>query len=143
MIENSFNETGKQRKNNLNGELGMVEKSAFTPTFVDKWDDIDLQSEKEEASAVQLITSLLGLDKIDRFIEDTLVNLQTDLSEPLTRREAEVFKLIISGNTNKKIAEIICRTTRTVEYHRNSIMRKLDAHNAAEMIQKASIMGIV
>lgn len=79
--------------------------------------------------------------EMDELLEDALLNTKCD--ESLTKREAEILKLIVSGKTNKKIARKIHRTERTVEYHRNRLMRKLGAHNAADLVKRAIAMGIV
>jgi DNA-binding NarL/FixJ family response regulator len=76
----------------------------------------------------------------DEFLENTLLNVK--LAESLTKREAEILKLIISGQTNRKIAQNLYRTERTIEYHRHELMRKLGAHNAAELVKRAITMGI-
>jgi DNA-binding NarL/FixJ family response regulator len=60
----------------------------------------------------------------------------------LTRRETEVLRFILSGKTNKDMARILCRAERTVEYHRNRLMRKLGVHNVAELVKCAIAMGI-
>jgi hypothetical protein len=51
--------------------------------------------------------------EMDTVLEDMLHNI--DIAEPLTRREGEVLRLVVSGKTNKEIARILCRTERTVE----------------------------
>ncbi len=76
----------------------------------------------------------------DRLLEKTLSNI--NITEPLTKREAEILKLIVSSKTNKEIAKVLCRTQRTIEYHRNRLMRKLNAHNVADLIKRAISMGI-
>lgn len=77
----------------------------------------------------------------DDVLEDTLVGIGP--VEHLTKREAEILKLIVRGNTNKKIAQKLYRAERTVEYHRNRLMRKLGAHNAADLVKRAIAMGVV
>ena len=79
--------------------------------------------------------------KTDQLLENTLLNIK--LPESLSKREAEILKSIIAGKTNKKIAKEICRTERTVEYHRHRLMRKLDAHSAVDLIKSAISMGIL
>ncbi len=81
------------------------------------------------------------LPEMDELLENTLLNVKLDKS--LTKREAEILKLIVFGKTNKKIAQKICRTERTVEYHRHRLMRKLGAHSAADLVKRAIAMGIV
>jgi DNA-binding NarL/FixJ family response regulator len=79
--------------------------------------------------------------QVDGIIEQTFC--VTDQRPYLTPREAEVLQLIISGKTNKEIAQAISRVERTVEYHRNHLMRKLNAHNISELFKKAISMGIM
>lgn len=64
------------------------------------------------------------------------------VSEPLTRREKEILHLVVSGRSNKEIAKALCRSERTVEYHRNRIMRKMGVHNAAGLVARAIWLGI-
>ncbi len=64
-------------------------------------------------------------------------------AEPLTRREEEILEMIVAGKTNKQIARQLCRSERTVEYHRNRLMRKIGAHNSAELVKKAISMSLV
>jgi len=74
-------------------------------------------------------------------LEKTLLNVKLD--ESLTKREAEILKLIAAGNTNKKIAQKLDRTERTVEYHRHRLMRKLGVKSTARLVKRAIEMGIV
>ena len=73
-------------------------------------------------------------------MEGTLNNI--GIGEPLTKREAEILRLIVAGKTNKEIARIFCRAERTIEYHRNRLMRKLGVHNAAGLVKRAVAMSI-
>jgi DNA-binding NarL/FixJ family response regulator len=61
----------------------------------------------------------------------------------LTPRETQILRWVADGRTNKQIAKLLSRSTRTVEYHRNRLMRKLDAHTAAEMVKQAVKMGML
>ena len=80
-------------------------------------------------------------DDADFLVEQTFCGI--DEQPHLTPREAEILRLIISGKTNKEIARIICRVERTVEYHRDHLMRKLDTHNISDLFKKAISMGIM
>ena len=62
--------------------------------------------------------------------------------KPLTVTELKVLKVIIDGMTNNEIAQLLDRSVRTIEDHRNHIMRKLDAHNAFELVERAAQMGL-
>ena len=58
-------------------------------------------------------------------------------SEKLTSREREVLKLIAEGQTNKKIADLLFISIRTVENHRANIMRKLQFKNTSDLVKYA------
>ncbi len=78
--------------------------------------------------------------EIDTSLEKTLNGPSID--EILTKRERQILEYIIAGHTNKEIAQKLYRTQRTVEYHRNRLMRKLDTHTTAELVKRAILMGI-
>ena len=78
----------------------------------------------------------------DGLIESVLVGKGVP-GEHLTARETQILQSIVAGQTNKQIARMLSRSQRTVEYHRNRLMRKLNAHTAAELVRKAIAMGIV
>jgi DNA-binding NarL/FixJ family response regulator len=61
--------------------------------------------------------------------------------ERLTRREREVFELLIHGNSNDEIATNLLIARRTVETHRQRIMNKLSAHSVAQMQRIAAREG--
>jgi len=65
-----------------------------------------------------------------------------DTGKPLTRTELKVLRLIIHGKSNKKIAQLLRRSIRTVEDHRYHIMRKLAAHNAIELAERTIQMSL-
>lgn len=57
--------------------------------------------------------------------------------EGLTRREREVLAEITSGATNKEAGRRLGISPRTIEVHRASIMDKLGAKNAADLVRIA------
>lgn len=59
----------------------------------------------------------------------------------LTERERQVLKLVAEGARNRDIAELLCISLKTVETHRLNLMKKLDAHNAADLTQWAYRLG--
>jgi len=63
--------------------------------------------------------------------------------DTLTQREREVLKLIAEGHKNREIADILCISLKTVEKHRDNLMKKLDLHSAAELTAFAMEKGIV
>jgi len=63
--------------------------------------------------------------------------------EQLTAREREVLEGIVRGRTNKEIASELGISYRTVETHRESLMRKLQIRTVAELTRFALSAGIV
>jgi DNA-binding NarL/FixJ family response regulator len=61
----------------------------------------------------------------------------------LTLRELEVAQLLAEGKVTKEIATILGTTTSTAATHRTNVMRKLGAHNLAQMTLKAIAEGII
>lgn len=63
--------------------------------------------------------------------------------ETLTPRQQEVMRLLASGFSNKRIAEVLCISPKTVENHRSQIMEKLGLHNSVELGQYAAKLGLI
>lgn len=55
----------------------------------------------------------------------------------LTEKEKEVLLLVSSGLTTKEIAEKMNISFHTVESHRKNLLRKCNAKNSAELVQKS------
>jgi RNA polymerase sigma factor (sigma-70 family) len=52
----------------------------------------------------------------------------------LSRRERDVFDLLVRGNSNKEIAELLAISPRTVEDHRAAIVLKTRANGLSQLI---------
>lgn len=63
--------------------------------------------------------------------------------ESLTKREREVLVHVAMGRSNKKVAGELGISVRTVETHRENLMRKLDIHSVAELTRLALKTGLV
>ncbi len=61
----------------------------------------------------------------------------------LTRREMEVLQLVAEGKANKVTADMLHISVKTVEKHRQQVMRKLDLHNIASLTRYAIANGII
>ena len=61
----------------------------------------------------------------------------------LTRKEYQVLQLIAEGHSNPAIAEILFVSPKTVDTHRQNIMKKLDVHSTAELIKTAMKQGLI
>jgi FixJ family two-component response regulator len=54
----------------------------------------------------------------------------------LSRREREVMDLMVQGHPNKRIAQILGISPRTVENHRASVMEKTDSDHLSALIHR-------
>ena len=63
--------------------------------------------------------------------------------DTLTTREREILQLVAEGNSNKKIAEVLFISPKTVETHRAHIMDKLNIHDRAGLIKYAIRKGMI
>ncbi|MEH2499783.1 FixJ family two-component response regulator [Bradyrhizobium sp. AZCC 1678] len=61
----------------------------------------------------------------------------------LTSRESEVFALMVRGKMNKQIAHLLGTSERTIKYHRQMIMQKLQVGSFAEAVSVAERTGIL
>lgn len=78
---------------------------------------------------------LQGIRHIDDTFEELLENQPK--FPTLTPREHQVLNLIVSGRTNKEIAEVLGISVKTVEKHRGSVMTKLNVHSIAQLVAQA------
>jgi DNA-binding NarL/FixJ family response regulator len=65
------------------------------------------------------------------------------LIEGLSPREREVLALVASGDTNKEIGSALGISPRTVESHRESLVKKLKIRTVAELTRFAVETGLV
>jgi DNA-binding NarL/FixJ family response regulator len=61
----------------------------------------------------------------------------------LSSREVEVLQLIAEGEANKQIASTLSISIKTVEKHREHLMRKLDIHETAGLTRYAIEAGVI
>ncbi|MBW1972256.1 MAG: response regulator transcription factor [Deltaproteobacteria bacterium] len=61
----------------------------------------------------------------------------------LTSREREVLQLIAEGKSTSQIGDIMCISIKTVETHRQNIMKKLNINTVAGLVKYAIQKGLV
>ena len=82
-----------------------------------------------------------------RLLQDYLQRVggsdQPLLHDDLTSREREVLTLIAQGLTNAAIAEQLVISAKTVDRHRENIMRKLNLHSRVDLVKYAIHKGLI
>src|SRR5688572_11153704 len=89
------------------------------------------------ASGLRYLPPSVSVDAVERELAAT----PNQPFQRLTRREREVFELLIRGHSNDEIATRLFIARRTVETHRQRIMNKLSAHSVTQMQRLAARHG--
>jgi len=63
--------------------------------------------------------------------------------ESLTARETDVMLAIVSGHSNKQVANQLSISPRTVEIHRARVMEKMGADSVAGLVKMAAVLDLV
>ncbi len=108
--------------------------------------DIPMSVEAVKAGAFNFIEKPLDgqmlLDAVETALrESDLTNILK--GKLLTKTEAVILNLILQGRSNRGVAHILHRSVRTIEDHRNHIMRKLDVDNVVDLVKRATALGMV
>ena len=74
---------------------------------------------------------------------ESVIKENSDSDLILTKREKEILRLLLSGNSNKEIAEALDISKRTAEVHRFNLMKKLKVKNLMELSNKATEYSLI
>ena len=122
--------------------------------FLTGYGDIPTSVLAIKAGACDFLTKPVSRDKLLAAIERAVAGYQATrerrdrddaihaLVETLTRREREVFELVIQGKLNKQIGHDLGTTERTVKAHRHNVMVKMKVKSLAELVSLAVQLGI-
>lgn len=104
----------------------------------------------KDASASELLLAIISILKgrvylspefASYLIENNLDSVEARDMQPddtlLTHRELEVLRLVAAGRTSKEIGALLYISSRTVEKHRASLMRKLRVPHMAALVSYA------
>jgi two-component system response regulator NreC len=128
--------------------------------FLSMYDDEDYLAEcveiggsgyvLKDSPADQLITAIREVHRGGSFLSPRLLTRLVDgfrvqghnaVRQPrfgtLTKREREILKMLAEGRSVKEIASGFDLSVKTVEAHKFNLMRKLDIHNKAQLVQYA------
>ncbi len=91
-------------------------------------------------SKVYISPSIAGVVTEDYL--ERLAEKDTSVHSVLTSREVEVLQLLAEGESTKQAASTLGVSTKTIESHRQNIMKKLDIDNIVDLIKYAIREGI-
>src|SRR5664279_2256936 len=128
--------------------------------FLSMYDDDDYLAEcvdigasgyvLKDSPAEQLVTAIREVSRggsylsprlLTRLVDDLRMQNRGPARQPrfgtLTKREREILKMLAEGKSVKEIASSFELSVKTVEAHKFNLMRKLDIHNKAQLVQYA------
>jgi two-component system response regulator NreC len=104
----------------------------------------------KDSPAAQLISAIRDVNRggsylsprmLSQLVDDFRSRIKSAHRLPrfatLTAREKEVLKVLAEGSSVKEIANSLKLSVKTVEAHKFNLMRKLDIHNKAQLVQYA------
>lgn len=91
---------------------------------------------------VFLYPSLAGR-LVQDYLQRAAAGAQPAVEDDLTPREREVLVLVAEGLSNAEIAGQLVISAKTVDRHRENIMRKLNLHNRVELVKYAIRKGLI
>ncbi len=104
----------------------------------------------KDCPAAQLLAAIRDVNRggsylsprmLSQLVDDFRSRVKSSARMPrfatLTAREKEVLKMLAEGQSVKEIACSLNLSVKTVEAHKFNLMRKLDIHNKAQLVQYA------
>lgn len=120
--------------------LTMHKKKEFIQQAMEAGADGYLLKEDADTELLKAVRTIReGNRFISSLLSSELASLVTGKSKigALTPRERQVAKLVAEGKSSKEIAELLYISVFTVRRHRESIMKKLDLKNVADLVRYA------
>jgi DNA-binding NarL/FixJ family response regulator len=117
------------------GALGYILKQTTGPDLI--------SAIKEVNRGNAYISPSIAKHLVSEYREFVKGGKLADKRTGLTPREFEVLQLIAEGNSNKKIAEQLFISIKTVETHRQKIMDVLNIHDVAGLTRYAIVNRII
>jgi len=111
----------------MNGAKGYLPKDTSRQELLDAINNI--------AHGDEYLGKLISSNILKSYIKKSRFGFERmDKDEPLTQREKEIIERVGAGLSNKEIADKLFISVRTVDCHKNNIMKKLKIKSTAELI---------
>jgi ATP/maltotriose-dependent transcriptional regulator MalT len=124
------------------GAPGIAARAQYALALVIRREDPKNASElASSAAATAKVLGMLPLRSRATALVEELMPAAT-ASVPLSRRECEVASLVAQGLSNRRIAEALVVSPRTVESHVQSILTKLDFGSRSQVAAWATANGL-
>ncbi|MGR6859161.1 response regulator transcription factor [Aliivibrio salmonicida] len=118
------------------------QQSPLSVIFLTGHGDVPMAVEALKLGAVDFFQKPVDGEQLARVINKAIaVSLsiydkqdRKKIFDSLTERETEILHLIVAGKRNQQIAAELFIAVRTVEVHRSSLMKKLNAESVADLV---------
>jgi FixJ family two-component response regulator len=134
----------------------LIELGSILPiVFVTGHSDIPTTVRAIKAGAEDFLTKPIPSEQMIDAIERAMARYELARSQrselnsfralvaSLTPRERQVFYLMVRGMINKRIADELGTTERTVKAHRHEVMEKMQADSLAGLVSSAVRLGVI
>jgi FixJ family two-component response regulator len=101
-----------------------------------------LEKPCDESTLLASLDRAAEVARRDRSRRSTLSDL-TNRANSLTRRELEVFRLVVTGRLNKQIAAALGTTEKTIKVHRARVMTKMRAESITDLVRMFDSLSAV
>lgn len=95
----------------------------------------------KDGGGAQLLAQLRAVLAGQRVIPPEVAALAGQADHGLTRREFQITQLICDGLSAQAIAELLSLSPKTVDKHRENILRKLEVSSVAQLMRKVQAAG--
>ncbi len=127
----------------LNGQLHYILELASSHSFE------KLEFAKNESNLshniLYLIAHWIGYEALSVSIEKKIEHKSHNLKlrfKAVTKREKEVIKLLMQGESNKSMARLLNLSVKTIEMHRANALRKTGSKSSTDIVQMAVLSGL-
>lgn len=105
--------------------------------------DVLIQAIKHVAQGNVFIEPQIAKLLVSDYLQRVEEGAEPEGMDGLSEREQEVLTLIAEDSTNQEIANTLQISVKTVERHRENIMRKLNLHTRTELVKYAIRKGLI
>ncbi len=117
------------------GALGYVLKAAPSTDII--------EAIRAARQGEYFLSSKIKTEVIKTFLKSPRGKTPMTGYDLLSEREQQIFRLVVEGNSTKKIAEVLFLSPKTIENIRGNIMKKLGIHDLVGLMQYAIKIGII
>ena len=132
----------------------VAERTSTPVIFVTGFGDVPTTVRAMKAGAVDFLTKPFDVDVLLTAVAQALersratlaleseLRVLEELHASLSPREQQVMALVVSGLLNKQVGGELGINEITVKAHRGAVMRKMKATSFADLVNKASRLGV-